>query len=82
VLGQLASSPLFPLPDIASLPTYAIALCHISFSLIQDKLTGSASTYGNASSSHLISQVEIETLNPHPLSTTLPEPSDSHTPLL
>jgi hypothetical protein len=62
---QLASSPSFSLPGVASPPVDAVTPCHASFSLSQDELSASTLSFGNASSHRLPSRDEIEALNLH-----------------
>jgi hypothetical protein len=64
--AQLTSSPPFPLFGVASHPVDIathIAPCHVSFSLNQDEIADSVSSFDNASSSRLSSRTE--TLNPY-----------------
>jgi hypothetical protein len=65
VSAQLASSPPFFLPGVASPLAHTIASCHASFPLSQDELTVCDLSFGNVWSRHLLYQVETEVLNPH-----------------
>jgi hypothetical protein len=63
--AQLASSPPFSLPSVASSLIYVIALCRTSFQWSPGELAVSASSSSNASSRRLPSQAEIKVLNLH-----------------
>jgi hypothetical protein len=59
---------------------HAAALCHASLPWSQDELAASTSSFGNASSRHLLSRAETEALNSH--HRHRPPSSDHLTPTL